>query len=202
MCRNIHDLAEEEYKQIFGLASQIEHRMLQIFGVSVAVSVSLLSAIGGLIFTGRGTQANGTIGLYLILIPNLFTIPSFSLILSHRIDLVRVAAYQKVFFENEEINVGWVTRLIKFRTHVKHESHDPIPLTYWAIMLISSAVFVFVTITSGLSYFHFISVPILILALWRIHASWRRVIPHMLQEYVDIWQKVKCSTSEEEITKE
>ena len=73
-------IGKEEYKQIFTLAIQLEQRMLQIFMVSLVISVSLLSAISGVALTEKLVIENYSIGAYLALAPNLIT---YSLIYSH-----------------------------------------------------------------------------------------------------------------------
>ena len=166
-------LSEEEYKQIFGLTITIEERLMRIFLVSVAVSVSLLSATAGLIFSGKIPSEFEKWAMYIFLIPNMITMPAFNLILAQRIDLARAAAYQMVFYEESGTYAGWVRRLKVLRKNiVGPESFDTIPLTYWSILIVSAIAFITYVLAKNLCYFHFAILPVFAIIFVKLNISW------------------------------
>ena len=185
------DIAKEEYKQIFTMTSQLEQRMLQIFGLSLAVSVSIFSAIAVKIVMGSNESDLKILDIYLLLAPMLISIPAFSLLLAHRLDLARAAAYQKVFYESKSDYAGWVTRLNEYRKHSQSEGHDPMPLAYWSVSLLSSGMFLFFMISLSFSIAHLVVgiIPLLIMA--KLQYSWSSVVKQEREKCVAIWEKVK-----------
>lgn len=181
-------LAAEEYKQVFGFTITIEEKVIRIFLVSVAVSVSLLSATAGLIFSGKLPVEFESWAMYVLVILNMISVPAFNLILAQRIDLARAAAYQQVFYEENDTYAGWVRRLGKLRTIVgSPESFDTVPLTYWSILIISSVIFVAYVVIKDLPYFHLAIISIFVVMLARLNVAWSgktRI------DYVSEWRKV------------
>ena len=185
------DLGKEEYKNIFGFTITLEQRMLQIFLVAIVVSASLLSATIGIVLSGKlGVQFKEW-GMYLILAPNLITVPAFNLILAQRIDLTRASAYQWVFYEDGSDDAGWVSRLHMLRSRSPDpEALDTIPMVFWAIFFISGGVFAAYVVLEHLSYYHFCVLPVVLLVLGQITYSWNSVIQNH-RHYVAAWREVR-----------
>jgi hypothetical protein len=138
MDSNIYQV--EEYKHIYTAIIEGEKQILQIFGGTIVVAVSLLSAVTGLILGRAGSQVT-TMLAYAALAPNLLVIPSFYLLLSQRIALMRMGSYRRVFFEEQNEIRGWETRLGRFRNLKNTESNDPISYSFWAVFCASAVLF-------------------------------------------------------------
>jgi hypothetical protein len=184
------EIAKEEYKHIFGLAIQIEQRMLQLFMLSVAVSVSLLSGICALLFSADIPERYSLLSTHLVLVPNLITVSAFILILSHRIALVRLSAYKSVFHEDKSELAGWGRRLHEFRKLKDSEAHDHIPITYWAILLVSLAIFVSLVMIEGKNHVYVLIGLVMVLPMAYFHYKWSNAVGD-LQDYYDLWNVVK-----------
>ncbi|MBI5843750.1 MAG: hypothetical protein HZB23_03670 [Deltaproteobacteria bacterium] len=179
----------EESKHIDNAIIEIDKHILQILIASMTVAVTLLSAIGGLAIGKEGVNVS-IIHAYAALTPNLLIIPSFYLMLSQRIDMMRLGAYRRVFFEEQYKFDGWETRLGRLRIIEIKESNDPVPLIFWAIFFSSMSLFDYVILKCGAASFH-LMVP-LVPSLFIIypHYQWRRVVTIDLPRYVELWREV------------
>lgn len=184
----------EEFKHIGSAILEIDKRILQILTASTAVAAVLLSAIGGFLF-GRGGRTVSVIHAYAALAPNLLTVPAFYLILSQRIDMMRLGSYRLVFFEEKSKFEGWETRLQIFRKLEKEESkesNDPVPWIFWGVFWVSALLFFYAVFRSGVTCWHWhlwwLAVPAVFIG-WA-HYKWRHVVCEDLRRHVELWRKV------------
>jgi hypothetical protein len=186
MDANTHQV--EEYKYIGTAITEVEKHILQIFGGTIVVAVPLLSAVAGLVLGKEGTQVTIVLA-YAALVPNILVIPSFYLLLSQRMNLIRLGSYRRVFLEEQNRIEGWETRLEKFRAREGSESNDPIPYTFWAVFLVSAALFFHGISKSSASLCHLsvLGVPIVFIA-W-CHHKWRGIVRKELPRYLALWRK-------------
>lgn len=182
----------EEYKHISSAILEIDKRILQVFAVTIAVAVSLLSAVAGLVL-GKQHGPVTVVLAYTALAPGVLVIAAFYLMLSQRLDMMRLGSYRRILFEERNQIEGWETQLEKFRKLEKIEANDPIPYTYWAVLLASGILFTYGIVEAEGSLYHsFMLVPLLLL-LGRAHYRWMRVVPTELSRYFDLWRKVIAS---------
>lgn len=184
----------EEFKHISSAILEIDKRILQILTASTAVAVALLSAIAGLALGKEGVTVT-VIHAYAALAPNLLMIPSFHLMLSQRIDMMRLGSYRRVFFEEQDKLEGWETRLERFRALKKMESNDPVPYIVWTIFIASGALFIFGVFKSGAMLCHLLGLILpAVLIVWP-HYKWSHVVSVELPRQVKLWRKVASTKS-------
>jgi hypothetical protein len=187
---NSNNYQVEEYKYIGTAITEIEKHILQIFGGTIVVAVPLLSAVAGLALGKDGSQVTIMLA-YAALAPNILVIPSFYLLLSQRMNLIRLGSYRQVFLEEQNGIEGWETRLEKFRAQEGTESNDPIPYTFWAVFLVSAALFFYGISKSNASLRHLFVLTVPIIFIGWCHHRWRRVVPKELPRYLALWRSKK-----------
>ncbi len=181
----------EDYKQIWNAIIDVDKRILQVFGSTIVIAVSLLSAVAGLVLGKGAGDGMSIVFAYLGLAPSLILIPSFNLMLSQRIDIMRLGAYRRVFYEEQYAREGWEVHLYKFRNLEQKESNDPIPWSFWAIFAASAALFSYGLIKTCASLWHLSFLVIPTIFLGTTHYKWSRVISKILPKYVELWRKVQ-----------
>src|SRR6266511_2477461 len=154
----------EEYKYIAEAILEIDKRILQVFAVATAVSISLLSAVASLILGKQQGQITVVLA-YAALAPDILVVPAFYLMLSQRLDMIRLGSYRQIFFEERNEIEGWETQLEKFRKLEKTEANDPIPYTYWTLFLASVALFVYgiIEVRASLCHLFILGLPLMFL---------------------------------------
>ena len=185
----------EEYKHIADAILDIDRRILQVFAVSIAVGVSLLSAVAGLALGGQQDQITVVLA-YAALAPDFLVIPAFYLTLSFRIEIMRLGSYRRVFFEERNEIEGWETRLAKFRKLETREANDSVPYTYWAVFLASAILFGYGVIQAQASLPHLFSLAIPFSLLLCANYKWTCVVSKELPRHLSLWRKVSSDNGE------
>ena len=184
-----NDHTAEEYKHISSAIIDIHNRVLQVFGIAVTVSVSLLSVVAGLALGKEGTPIT-VILAYAALGPDFLLIPAFYLMVSQRADIMRLGSYRRIFFEEHCGIEGWETQLERFRKREKAEPNDPIPYTIWAIFLASAALFGYGVVQDKASLFHLLVLFVPLILIVRAHYRWGKVVAKELPRYLELWREV------------
>ena len=181
-----NDLTIKEYDHLRDLIEARESAIRVLFSTSVSVSIPLLSAIIGFVFT-RDMQF---VFSYLFLCPVLISIPFFQLLSSHRRDLFRAGNYIRVFFDEDRGGHGWDTSLNKYRKIEHGESLNTIHYLYWALHVICSFLFLYTLLVQGSSVLpHLIPLLIVTLFLTRANRTYRSAW-NQRSRMLDVWRQV------------
>ena len=100
-----------------------------------------------------------------------------------------------VFYEYESKHAGWVSRLGEFRKHNKSEAHEPIPLAYWSIFLISLGLFFGLVVKDAIYWHHIVVVAIFIIVIAKFHYTWSNTTK-ITGAYTSIWESVRNSENQ------
>lgn len=190
---NKNEYILQEYKHISDAILDIDRRIVQVFTGSMTVGVALLSAVAGLAFGKQQDQITVPLA-YAALAPDFVVIPAFYLIRFYRVDIMRLGSYRRIFVEERNEIEGWETRLEKFRTLDKRgEANDPIPWSYWAVIVASAALFVYGIIAAHVCLAHAYILAVPVAFLLYAHRKWKRVIPKELPDHLRLWTEVRSS---------
>ena len=181
----------EEAKMFTNAVWYIDKLIGQIFAATIAVTVTLLSALAKSIFEDQ----RYTLPIaYATLAPNVISLVAFYYLLSQRRSLVEFGSYVH-YLEVRLGVVGFQSSLSEIRNlrSRKGESNDPVPYSFWAIFLLSASCFGF--ILSGTAnhrnYLHLLFLIPIALLFTAFHRAWNQVISKDLPLATSKWMALR-----------
>lgn len=179
----------EEFKVFTGAIFDIDKRVGQVFGFTIAASVSLFSWIAKFVIED---QTSPVPLAYVALVPNLIVLPAFFYLLAQRRDLIGFAAYLRLLerrlgVKGFQTGLGSEAGSLRVSKLRGGESNDPIPYSFWAIFLISAALFAYgINQRSGGPH-HLLALTVPCVLLGLCHWKWKCLIPQVLPELTRKW---------------
>lgn len=184
-------IAVEEYKRLVGLISDIEKQMVQIASGAVVVSVTILSAVFGLLLSNAPSHPVSLGAVYVALAPWFVFIPAFLIIVAHRNELCRAASYLRFFYEKGMKRQGWDGRVSAFRLQLaRQEAHDPIPYIFWAIATPTLCIFYKGLWDANADCVHYLVPVIPVNFLCHLHWKYKHLLSTDYKSYLAIWERV------------
>ena len=191
----------EEYKALRQEIDTTAHLIIQIFTISLSISVPLISGITFYVLNNFNNINNhqNFIYPYIFLSPIIIFLPCYFLITSQRKNFFICGTYIQVFFEKEN-ELCWETALDKFRESYKEESLDPISGAYGVLIIICVSLFwYFLYIVSSLECQLLLALVItlvIILLFIRVDILYRKIPTKIRKEYFYKWQIIKDEMEE------
>ena len=186
----------EEYKALRQEIDSRAHLIIQIFTVSLSISVPLISGITFYVLKNFANIINqqNIIYPYIFLSPIIIFLPCYFLITSLRKDFFRCGTYIQVFLENEN-KFYWETALDKFRESYNEESLDPISGAYGVLVIICVSLFWhFLYVASSLECQLLLALVItlvIFLLFIRVYMLYRKIPTKTRKDYYNKWQTIK-----------
>lgn len=180
----------EEFKIFTSAIFDIDKRVAQVFGFTMAAAVSLSTWTAKIILEPE--QSVPLALVYASLMPNLLLLPAYFYLIAQRRDLIGFAAYVRLLETRLGVS-GFQTGLHpgegSLRTNKNRggESNDPIPYAFWALFLITALIFLYGIQKSGGSLCQLTILLIPIGLLSYCHWAWKRIIPDVLPELIEMW---------------
>ncbi len=196
---NVWKFYLEEAKMFTNAVWDIDKLIGQIFAATIAVAITLLSALAKSIFEDQ----RYTLPLaYATLAPNIVSLVAFYYLLSQRRSLVEFGSY--VHYLETLLNVtGFQSSLSKIRKHParRGESNDPIPYSFWAIFVLSASCFAFIVVSAPANhrYLHVLVLLPLATLFARFHWEWNRVISKDLPSATQRWMELSKQPEQSEL---
>lgn len=190
----------EEYNDLRKQITFLEDSIGKFYTSSLTVSVVLLSGLGAfLLKSDESVSQLSSISAYFFLAPPLINISFLYLIASHRKSIHRIASYLKVFYEQTRYDIGWESRLDKFRqVDKKCESLDAIPISFWVVYFLCVGLYGFTLDKAGLLGLRHLPIPLIEMALLLCgHRHYSRAMS-IREHYCNRWNKIKRETKNQE----
>lgn len=179
----------EEFKIFTGAIFDIDKRVAQVFGFTIAAAVSLFSWAAKLVIEDSSSPMPLA---YLALVPNLILIPAFFYLVAQRRDLIGFGAYLRLLERRLKVKgfqtgLGSGPRSIRSSRLRGGEGNDPIPYTFWALFILSGLLFGYGILEreGGLSHLLVLIVPSALLGV--CHRRWQSLIPKLLPALTRQW---------------
>jgi hypothetical protein len=188
----------EELKLFTSAMLDLDKRIVQVFGFTMALSVTLLTWVGKILF--ESDNESSMLLLYATLIPNLFVLSSFYYLIKVRFAIVTFASYVHLleqrlstFGFQRGMNPIYGIRSNKFRGG--GESSDPVPISFWAIYLCTSVTFYYELDSNCYSMLNLLAPACIGLFLLLAHLNWLKVYSRSLAPMFEAWEKWDAETS-------
>lgn len=170
----------EEHKILSGVVFDLDKRVPQTFGVSMTAYISLLTWIAKIVL--ESDQAT-VIYAYGMLVPNLLLAAAFHYLVAQRRDLVGYAAYLALLEHRLGVcgiqtGMGFGPESVRSEKKRRGESHDTIPLFFWALFSLSVVLFwhALEKVHSN-SAIHLYAILIFVVLFLAYTLQWARVMP-------------------------
>ena len=165
--------------------------MVQIASGAVVVSVTILSAVFGLLLSNDPSHPVSLGAAYVALAPWFVFIPAFLIIVAHRNELCRAASYLRVFYEEGMNRPGWDGRVSAFRRQLaRQEAHDPIPFIFWAMAAPTICLFYKGLVDANAVCIHYLVPVFPAIFLCYLHWRYKRLLSTDYENYLAIWKRV------------
>lgn len=180
----------EEFKIFTSAIFDIDKRVAQVFGFTMAAAVSLSTWTAKIIL--EPVQSVQLPLVYASLMPNLLLLPAFFYLIAQRRDLCGFAAYVRLLETRLGVS-GFQTGLHpgegSLRTNKNRggESNDPIPYGFWALFLITAVIFLYGIQKSGGSLCQLTILLIPTGLLLYCHWTWKHIILNILPPLIEMW---------------
>lgn len=179
----------EELKILGRLMADIDKRVAQVYGFTMAAFVSLFTWIAKYVL---GIEDPSLLVSYASLMPDLILLSAFYYLVAQRRDTASFAAYVwllELRFGAGGYQTGLGHGEGSIRATRRGESNDPIPYFFWALFLISGAFFAHTLHRAAESLLHlaFLIVPAGLLVY--CHWEWQYIIPNVLPRLKRRWEE-------------
>ncbi|MBW1835056.1 MAG: hypothetical protein JRG74_12150 [Deltaproteobacteria bacterium] len=191
----------EELKLFTSAMFELDKRIIQVFGFTMTLSVTLLTWIGKILF--EHTEESSLILLYATLTPNLFILPSFYYLIKVRFDIVTFASYvhlleKRLFAFGFQSGLNPKNGIRSNKNRGGGESSDPIPFSFWAIFLCTSLTFSYELMNNNHNYLNFLAPACLGATLAWAHINWLKVYSRSLSPMFNAWEEWDEKNSNEQ----
>lgn len=142
----------EEFRQLHEHIRTFETALATVFTVSLVACTTLLTGVSAWFFeTFRTDSKKITTALcYLFLSPAFLSVVTLALISSYKTAIYRNGYYIKIFLEEMDEGARWHVNLVAYRAlkrgllrRIVGEHGDPAPLMLWALLAISTGLFLY-----------------------------------------------------------
>ncbi len=179
----------EEFKMLGRLMADIDKRVPQVYGFTMAAFVSLFTWIAR--YTLEIEQPTLLLA-YASLMPDMILLAAFYYLVAQRRDTASFAAYAWLL-ERRFGARGYQTGLGHGEGSIRAlrggESNDPIPYFFWTLFLISAGFFVHTLLRASESLLHLLVLAIPAALLAYCHRQWQHIIPNVLPDLKRAWSE-------------